>query len=33
MAIQGFDYEAFAQNLTTQAQEIVPADFNANQKQ
>lgn len=33
MAIQGFDYEAFAQNLTAQAQEIVPADFNANQKQ
>ncbi len=33
MAIQGFDYEAFAQNLTSQAREIVPQDFDANQKQ
>ena len=33
MAIQGFDYEEFAKNLTAQAQEIVPADFDQNQKQ
>ena len=33
MAIKGFDYEAFAQNLTQQAQEIVPQDFDQNQKQ
>lgn len=33
MAIQGFDYESFAKNLTTQAQEIVPPEFDANQKQ
>ena len=32
MAIKGFDYEAFAQNLTQQAQEIVPQDFDQNQK-
>lgn len=33
MAIEGFNYEEFAQNLTAQAQEIVPADFDQNQKQ
>lgn len=33
MAIQGFDFEAFAKNLTSQAQEIVPQDFDQNQKQ
>ena len=33
MAIQGFNYEEFAKNLTDQAKEIVPADFNDNQKQ
>lgn len=33
MAIQGFDFEKFAQDLTAQAQEIVPAEFDANQKQ
>ena len=33
MAIKGFDYEAFAKNLTEQAKEIVPQDFNQNQKQ
>ena len=33
MAIQGFNYEEFAQNLASQAQEIVPGDFNPNQKQ
>ena len=33
MAIKGFNYEEFAQNLASQAQEIVPADFNQNQKQ
>lgn len=33
MAIKGFDYDAFAKNLTAQAQEIVPQDFNQNQKQ
>ena len=33
MAIKGFDFEAFAKNLTAQAQEIVPQDFNENQKQ
>lgn len=27
MAIQGFNYEQFARDLTAQAQEIVPADF------
>ena len=32
MAIQGFDYKAFAQNLTQQAQELVPPDFDQNQK-
>lgn len=33
MAIKGFNYEEFAKNLTDQAKEIVPADFNDNQKQ
>lgn len=33
MAIKGFNYEEFAQNLATQAQEIVPPDFNPAQKQ
>lgn len=33
MATKNFDYEAFAQNLASQAQELVPADFNDNQKQ
>ena len=33
MATQNFDYEAFAQNLAAQAQELVPADFDDNQKQ
>ena len=33
MAIQGFDYKAFAQNLTDQAKEIVPAEFTPEQKQ
>lgn len=33
MAIQGFNYEEFAKNLATQAQEIVPAEFNDLQKQ
>lgn len=32
MAIQGFDYKDFAQNLTQQAQELVPQDFDQNQK-
>lgn len=33
MATQNFDYEAFAQNLAAQAQELVPQDFDDNQKQ
>lgn len=33
MATKNFDYEAFAQNLASQAQELVPADFDDNQKQ
>ncbi len=33
MAIKGFDYAEFAKNLTAQAKDIVPADFNENQKQ
>lgn len=33
MAIQGFDYKGFAQNLTQQALELVPKDFNEEQKQ
>lgn len=32
MAIQGFDYNAFAQNLAGQAAELVPQDFNNDQK-
>lgn len=33
MAIQGFNYQGFAQNLTAQAQELVPQDFADNEKQ
>lgn len=33
MAIKGFDFEEFAKNLTAQAQELVPQDFDQNQKQ
>ena len=33
MAIQGFDYKGFAQNLTQQALELVPKDFDEDQKQ
>jgi len=33
MAIQGFDYEKFARDLAQQAQEMVPAGFDTNQKQ
>ena len=32
MAIQGFDYNGFAQNLAQQALELIPPDFNDNQK-
>lgn len=32
MAIQGFDYQGFAQNLASQATELVPKEFDANQK-
>ena len=32
MAAPDFDYENFAQNLATQAQELVPPDFDDNQK-
>ena len=32
MAIQGFDYKGFAQNLAQQALELIPKDFNDNQK-
>lgn len=32
MAIEGFDYNAFAQNLASQAVELVPQDFNNDQK-
>ncbi len=32
MAIQGFDYKGFAQNLASQATELVPKDFNASQR-
>jgi len=32
MATKNFDYNAFAQNLAAQAQELVPADFDDNQK-
>lgn len=33
MAIKGFNYQEFAQNLTMQAQELVPQDFPAPEKQ
>ena len=33
MATKNFDYETFAQNLAAQAQELVPQEFNDNQKQ
>lgn len=33
MAIQGFNYQEFAQNLTSQAQELVPAEFSDIEKQ
>lgn len=33
MATQNFDYENFAQNLAAQAQELVPPEFDDNQKQ
>ena len=33
MAIQGFNYQEFAQNLTMQAQELVPKDFSPNDQQ
>lgn len=32
MAIQGFDYKSFAQNLTEQAFQLVPQDFNEMQR-
>lgn len=32
MAIEGFDYKGFAQNLAQQALELIPADFNDIQK-
>lgn len=32
MAIEGFDYKNFAQNLAQQALELIPPDFNDNQK-
>src|SRR5574344_1876859 len=32
MTAEGFDYKTFVENLTQQAQEIVPQDFNENQK-
>lgn len=32
MAIEGFDYKGFAQNLAQQALELIPKDFNDNQK-
>ena len=32
MAIEGFDYNAFAQNLAGQASELVPQEFNQEQK-
>jgi hypothetical protein len=32
MAIEGFDYKQFAQDLTQQATQLVPPDFNENQK-
>lgn len=33
MATQNFDYESFAQNLAAQAQDLVPPEFDDNQKQ
>lgn len=33
MATKNFDYETFAQNLAAQAQDLVPPDFDDNQKQ
>lgn len=33
MAIKGFDYSEFSKNLAAQAKDIVPGDFNDNQKQ
>ena len=33
MAIKGFNYQEFAQNLTAQAQELVPQDFSPQDKQ
>ena len=33
MAVKGFDYEGFAQNLAAQAQELVPPEFTPDQKQ
>lgn len=33
MAIQGFNYQEFAQNLTAQAQDLVPQDFTDPEKQ
>jgi hypothetical protein len=32
MTIQGFDYKSFAENLAAQAGELVPAEFNENEK-
>ena len=32
MAIEGFDYKGFAQNLAQQALELIPSDFNENQR-
>lgn len=32
MAIQGFEYKEFAQNLAQQALELIPSEFNDNQK-
>jgi len=32
MAIKGFDYKDFAQNLASQALELIPTDFNDNQR-
>ena len=32
MAIEGFDYKGFAQNLAQQALELIPPEFNDNQK-
>ena len=32
MAIQGFEYKEFAQNLAQQALELIPKDFDDNQK-